>query len=171
MKIALLLSAAAVALSADVVMAEPQSASPVLSGTYTVQLTELCQAIVNASTNPITHDLSGIAALNSGKMGISVGTVNFDPGTGLATVSMNRVNGSALVLNLLNGTEGQPMADLPLQTQTASYSNTSTLFTFNGTQYYAYYAAVSPGMKIAGSVVFGGLETTGCATSGTLTRQ
>ena len=110
------------------------------------------------------------------KLGISVGTVNFNAGTGQATVSMYRVNGSALVLNLSNGTEGQQMA-ASTQSQTASYSTSSTTFVFNGTTYQAFYAAVSPGTKIAGSAVFGGFESpspanpTGCATSGTLTRQ
>jgi hypothetical protein len=136
--------------------------TPILSGTYIIQVMHFCQAAITNTNN-------GVVPTNSGDSNYNVGTVDFDT-TGQATTSGASINGSPLIVDGI----GDPMAPGPFS-QTIPYSNDSTTFTIltgHGTvTYKAFYASVDKKTGIPEFMAFGGLESAGCATTGIAIHQ
>jgi hypothetical protein len=76
--------------------------TPVLSGTYILQVMHFCQAA-------IANSPSGVVPTNSGDSNYNVGTVDFDPTAGQATTSGASLDGAALIVNGI----GNPIAPGP----------------------------------------------------------
>jgi hypothetical protein len=165
MKFRSVLLAAMTVLFSDLAMAQnaKTGVTPVLSGTYIIQVMHFCQAVI-ASTG------TGVAPTNSGDSNYNVGTVNFDPIAGRATTSGASIDGSPLIVD----DSGQLMAPGPF-TDNIPYSNDSTTFTITTghgiVHYNAFYASVDKKTGIPEFMVFGGLESPGCATSGIAIHQ
>jgi hypothetical protein len=102
--------------SALAAAAPPPKAVPAVSGTYTYTWIESC-----FNTN---GTLAGVSH--------TTGTLAFDSGSGMATLSGFTAQGSPPVLTTISGT--------------AAYSNTKTTITINGQTYDVFYGKVAKGV-------------------------
>jgi hypothetical protein len=113
---AMLLGDAAVAQTATTVA--PMTVTPILSGTYIIFISHVCQVSITSSQNVATGDVGNIAVQNSGDLNHNVGTVTFNHTTGQLTTAISSTDGSPI---LFNGT-GYVFSEGP-QSQTVPYSN------------------------------------------------
>jgi hypothetical protein len=91
MKFRIALLAALTMMLGDTALAQngKTAVTPVLSGTYILQVIHFCQAAI-ANTQS-----SGVVSNNSGDWTSTVGAVDFDPNTGIVTTSGVQINGSS----------------------------------------------------------------------------
>jgi hypothetical protein len=136
MKFRIALLAALTMMLGDAAMAQngKTAVTPVLSGTYILQVIHFCQAAIANTPN-------GVVPTNSGDSNYNFGTVDFDPTAGQATTSGASIEGSPLIVDGI----GNPIAPGPFS-QTIPYSNTSTTFMIitghGNVTYKAFYASV-----------------------------
>jgi hypothetical protein len=176
---------AALTMVGDVAIAQngPPAATPILSGTYIVRVTHVCQptiAVTQSQGNgpPTVTDVTVGPPGFSGDANQNIGTVDFDHASGLATLSAHSIDGSPFVLTMNGGlplgnlvTDTPPPSPLP----TFPFSNTDTLFRITTNSglvtYYAFYANINQGSKIPQFMIFGGIEKPGRTTTGIAIHQ
>ncbi len=170
MKIKLVLLAAAALLFADVAAAQVKSGTaaqgvksqrmtapvppvtPLISGTYIVSLTSLCQLTFDTKKDTETPspspqangDIALLETIVNGNLEQSVGTATFDSGAGTMSFDGRAIHGDIWIYTNLPG--GVVMEDIPDTITNAPYSNTATTLTINGQVYHAVYAGISGGI-------------------------
>jgi hypothetical protein len=94
MKFRIALLAALTMMLGDAAMAQngKTAVTPVLSGTYILQVIHFCQAAIANTPN-------GVVPTNSGDSNYNFGTVDFDPTAGQATTSGATIEGSPLIVD------------------------------------------------------------------------
>lgn len=183
MKFRIVLVAAMTMLVGDVAIAQvaipgATAVTPVLSGTYIVRVTHVCQVLVDITQdNP--NPVAGVTVLNSGDANQNIGTITFNHGNGKVTMAADSIDGSPVLFSY-NGAAplGNMLTDTPPPSSppTFSYSNTSNSFTVgleNGgnVTYHAFYANINSSTKIPQFIIFGGIEKAGCTTTGIAIHQ
>lgn len=158
------------------------TATPVLSGTYIVRVTHVCQPTIAVTQDPSTQGgptVRGVTMAQSGDSNQNIGTVTFNHTTGKATLSADSIDGSPILFSYNGGAAlGTPLTDTPPPNPlpTFPYSNTSTSFTIaleggGSVTYHAFYASVNSSSKIPQFMIFGGIEKPGCTTTGIAIHQ
>jgi hypothetical protein len=180
------LLAAAASLFGDVALAQTAltaatTTTPVLSGTYIVRVTHVCQPTIAVAQDPNTQGgptVRGVTMGQSGDSNQNIGTVNFNHTTGKATLSADSIDGSPILFSYNGGAAlGSPLTDTPPPNPppTFPYSNTSTSFTIatdsGNVTYHAFYASVNSSTKVPQFMIFGGIEKPGCTTTGIAIHQ
>jgi hypothetical protein len=179
--------AAMTTLIGDAAMAQPAlpaattTVIPVLSGTYIVRVTHVCQPTIAVAQDTKTQGgptVRDVTMAQSGDSNQNIGTVTFNQTTGKATLSADSIDGSPILLAHNGGAPmGTPLTDTPPPNPlpTFPYSNTSTSFTIatgsGNVTYHAFYASVNSSSKIPQFMIFGGIEKPGCTTTGIAIHQ
>jgi hypothetical protein len=177
MKFRIALLAALTMMLGDAAIAQngPPTVTPILSGTYIVRVTHVCQATI--AVNQDQGTVTGVTMGNSGDSNQNIGTVTFDHGQ--ATLSAHSIDGSPLLLTMNGGLPlGMGLTDTPPPNPPPAFhfSNDGTSFTITlesqqMVTYNAVYANVNPGTKIPQFMIFGGIEKPGCTTTGIAIHQ
>lgn len=184
MNFRIILLAATTMLLGDVAMAQPavtpatSTVTPVLSGTYIVRVTHVCQVLIDI-TQTTPNPVAGVTVGNSGDANQNIGTITFNHTTGKATMAADSIDGSPVLFSY-NGAVplGNVLTDTPPPSPPPAYtySNTSTSFTVGlegggSVTYHAFYASINGSTKIPQFVIFGGIEKPGCTTTGIAIHQ
>ena len=109
--------------------------TPILSGTYIVRVTHLCQVTIAVSStqgNQGGPTVNDVTAGNSGDANQNIGTITFNHATGKVAMAADSIDGSPILFTFNDGNPlGTPLTDTPPSNPppTFSYSNTSTSFT------------------------------------------
>jgi hypothetical protein len=173
--VATLLGEAAMAQSP--LTAATTTATPVLSGTYIVRVTHLCQVVLSTTTNGSAGGSSIVTVTNSGDANQNIGTITFNHASGKATLSADSIDGSPLLVIADGNQLGLSLGDTPPGNPPPSfdYSNTSTSFTVTiggkPVTYHAFYANINSSTKVPQFIIFGGIEKPGCTTTGIAIHQ
>jgi hypothetical protein len=185
MKLRIVLLAAATMSFGPAAMAQNAKAdTPILSGTYIVRVTHVCQVTIDVTQSQGTQGgptVSNVTAGNSGDANQNIGTVTFDPGTKKVTMAADSIDGSP-VLFTFNGDTNHPLGTMLTDTPpsnpppTFNYSNDSTSFTVGlesgqSVTYHAFYASLNGSTKRPQFMIFGGIEKPGCTTTGIAIQQ
>jgi hypothetical protein len=159
---------------------------PLISGKYLYTQQMFCQMGVTI-TNAISSKLGGSyvqstngTSTSANEITLSAGTLSFvqsktTPGTGTATINGEASGGSTVLLTQTgagsSGTQGAPISE-QASSGSANFNQTATTLTLDegsGTNNFSiYYGAAAKG--IAATLVFGGVDSKGCAETYTLTR-
>jgi hypothetical protein len=162
------------AMAQNPLTAATTTATPVLSGTYIVRVTHLCQVVLSTTT---TGSATNVTVTNSGDANQNIGTITFNHTSGQATLSADSIDGSPLLVIADGNQLGLSLGDTPPGNPPPSfaYSNTSTSFTVTiggkPVTYHAFYANINSGTKVPQFIIFGGIEKPGCTTTGIAIRQ
>jgi hypothetical protein len=179
----IILLAAASMLFGDAAMAQSAltaaaTVTPVLSGTYIVRVTHVCQVSLGVTQTQGPNVVTGVVVNNSGDANQNIGTITFNHTTGKATMAADSIDGSPILFTYNgSGPLGTVLADTPPPNPPPAYtySNTSTSFTVatdsGNVTYHAFYANVNSSTKIPQFVIFGGIEKPGCTTTGIAIHQ
>jgi hypothetical protein len=156
----IILLAATMMLLGDVAMAQPavmaatSTVTPVLSGTYIVRVTHVCQVLIDI-TQTTPNPVAGVTVGNSGDANQNIGTIAFNHTTGKATMSADSLDGSPVLFSY-NGALplGNVLTDTPPPSPPPSYtySNTGTSFTIalesgGSVTYHAFYVQTLTGRR------------------------
>jgi hypothetical protein len=180
----IILLAATTMLLGDVAMAQPavmpatSTVAPVLSDTYIVRVTHVCQVLIDV-TQTTPNPVAGVTVSNSGDANQNIGTITFNHSTGKATMAADSIDGSPILFTYNgSGPLGTVLADTPPPNPPPAYtySNTNTSFTValeggGSVTYHAFYAGINGSTKIPQFVIFGGIEKPGCTTTGIAIHQ
>jgi len=139
--------------------------APILTGTYSLSLTENCQSKLSRSINSTAADLSSVNSLEKGKRSEAVGTLSFDPQSQTVRLEDHAYLASLLIV-LEEG--GLPVAP-QISAATGAYSNTATDVTILSNTYQVVYANIVN--SVAKHFTFVGTVSPGCITQGTAMRQ
>ncbi|HEV7983469.1 MAG TPA: hypothetical protein VGP86_11285 [Xanthobacteraceae bacterium] len=184
MNFRIILLAATTMLLGDIALAQlavtpaTSTATPVLSGTYIVRVTHVCQVLIDI-TQTTPNPVAGVTVDNSGDANQNIGTITFNHSTGKATMSADSLDGSPVLFSYNGATPlGNVLTDTPPPSPPPSYaySNTGTSFTVGlesggSVTYHAFYANINGSTKIPQFVIFGGIEKAGCTTTGIAIHQ
>jgi hypothetical protein len=118
----IILLAATTMLLGDVAMAQPavtpatSTVTPVLSGTYIVRVTHVCQVLIDV-TQTTPNPVAGVTVGNSGDANQNIGTIGtitFNHTTGKATMAADSIDGSPVLFSY-NGAVplGNVLTDTP----------------------------------------------------------
>jgi hypothetical protein len=180
----IILLAATTMLLGDIALAQlavtpaTSTATPVLSGTYIVRVTHVCQVLIDI-TQTTPNPVAGVTVDNSGDANQNIGTITFNHSTGKATMSADSLDGSPVLFSYNGATPlGNVLTDTPppIPPPSYAYSNTGTSFTVGlesggSVTYHAFYANINGSTKIPQFVIFGGIEKAGCTTTGIAIHQ
>jgi hypothetical protein len=167
------------AMAQSALTAATTTATPVLSGTYIVRVTHVCQVSLGVTQTQGPNVVTGVVVNNSGDANQNIGTITFNHTTGKATMAADSIDGSPILFTYNgSGPLGTVLADTPPPNPPPAYtySNTSTSFTValeggGNVTYHAFYANVNSSTKIPQFVIFGGIEKPGCTTTGIAIHQ
>jgi hypothetical protein len=100
---------------------------PKVSGIYDISYVESCQAIISTTTGPS----GGVGSVNNGKLSDTVGTADFNPTTGMVTITGFQNIGDLLIIQNIGGNAMTQSA----VSDSWPYSNdaSSVTFTIGGT--------------------------------------
>jgi hypothetical protein len=87
-----------VAMAQPVVTPATTSVTPVLSGTYIVRVTHVCQVLIDITQNN-PNPVAGVTVENSGDTNQNIGTITFNHSTGKATMSADSLDGSPVLFS------------------------------------------------------------------------
>ena len=110
------------------------SASPTLSGSYSLSVHNFCQAVatVDSSTNLLTFKHRN----DLGITGVFAGTITFDSGAGTYSSTGVNVYGSNVLEKFTDGKKTGLRVQTYNATDSGSYSNTDTTLTLKGSDVY-----------------------------------
>jgi hypothetical protein len=131
---------------------------PVLSGVYAVSLAKICPAAL-AQSEDQTLKLTA-----SGSIAQMFGQANFVPRAGMVTL-----DGVVTTGDLVRLQGAGKVIDQHRQVQSAGFATTLSTLTLGPDRYQAQFGKLSK--NIAGIVVIGGLDGSGCSEQGMLVRQ
>jgi hypothetical protein len=153
-------SAAAVLLSGAAATATSPT-GPILQGTYLITYVDTCQATLQNATSG-----GGVNTVNNGSISSTVGTATFTPKTSGGSSGKALIVGQETIgsLVLVQGEGGSAMQFGPFHFE-PNYAVGTNSFTYDGTKLWANF---SPTTGVAASAVFGGMDSVGCAVTGTL---